>query len=256
MARTLFLTPMLLLLAAAVGHAQRPDGTAPLDRRSGGGGALATSVAEVSPTPDPCSTLLSILHRAEVLARLERGEIYLLEIERPKKRGASVPASSSSDAVQTGIALAEVDADMAEVIDILADDSSFAEVFPYVAKVESREIGEKTVVYQFIDLPFPIRNLWYEVLVERQRARTEDGSCFQSQWRYVPDSGNIVDTEGRWELLERTDGRLLVAYVAWAEAGGMIPKWAENWAARRALPRVMEALKSEIVKRRGAATGF
>jgi hypothetical protein len=205
------------------------------------------AVAQTDPTAqEPCRTLFASLLDPAIDARLAAGGIEIREID-----DLETERTAKLEKVHAGLALANIDASLEEVIAVLADDKNFGEVFPYVAEVKSREVGEDTVVYQYIDLPFPIRNLWYEVLVKRQRQTTDKGQCFESRWSYIEGSGNIEDTRGRWELFEpEGGGRTTVAYFAWAQAGGMVPAWAQNWASKRALPKVIEALRAEVARRR------
>lgn len=103
------------------------------------------------------------------------------------------------------------------------------------ARVVERQ-GEVLLVRQDLDLPFPLRDRHYLLeVVDEQR----DPRCFESRWVSVEGSGNIAYTKGRWEILARGDETLL-AYVAEADPGGWVPAFAANWAARRAVPELVE----------------
>jgi hypothetical protein len=99
-----------------------------------------------------------------------------------------------------------------------------------------------------VDLPFPIANRHYEIEVEQARYDDAASPCWESHWHYLPGSGNINDNHGHWELLADGDATWL-AYVAYVDPGGKMPAWTANWAARQALPRMIDSVRYEAQKR-------
>lgn len=190
---------------------------------------------------EPCTTLRAF-STDEERARLLAGEILVTLEHEPDQK------------LKRGVALARVEAPAEQVFEVVTDHQGFAQFLPYVARAEIRAEeegarGSGVVVYQLLDLPFPLEDRYYEVEVDRL---AEPARCFESRWHYVPGSGNIDDTFGRWEVLADGDASTLLAYVAWVDPGGLIPSWAYNWASRRALPRILTSVRDEAVRRLAA----
>jgi hypothetical protein len=142
------------------------------------------------------------------------------------------------------------------VFAVVTDYDGFERFMPLVR--DSKRLGERggrVIVRQSLDLPFPISNRHFEIEVESRDQQTRRGwRCLESRWWYVPDSGNIAEGSGRWEVLEDGSGRALVAYVAYVDPGGKLPGWAYSWATRQGLPRILQAVQNEA-RRRAPASG-
>ncbi len=195
-------------------------------------------------TETPCAELETIRQSIEQgsadssrAQRLERGEILVTMREQPGGR------------LKAGVALFRVDAPAEVVFELVTDHEAFPGTLPYVTTSRLRRDARGEIVYQLLDLPFPITNRYYEIRVERQQRMGIDGRCAESRWSYLEGSGNIDDTFGRWEVVELDPDRTLVAYVAWVDPGGLVPNWAQNWASKRALPGLATAVRDAAVRR-------
>lgn len=187
---------------------------------------------------DPCEVIVNAEGR--ILQKAAAGDEYARMWEL------------RDDRLKIGVAIGAVEAPAELVMEIVTDHQRFPEIFPYVRESNVRDgVAGALQVYQNLDLPFPIANRRYEITVEPIRARrTAQGTrCLESHWTYVLGSGNIEDTWGHWEVLERRPGSAFVAYVAYVDPGGRLPSWAVNWASRQALPRVIESLRAEAERR-------
>lgn len=144
--------------------------------------------------------------------------------------------------IRTVRAVRRVDAPLAAVRDILTDHERLSDYSSSLRRAqilesEAETPGAQLRVRQELNLPFPLRDRFYILHVEDVLMASD---CFESRWTSVPGSGNIEYTQGRWEILARGSNAVLLAYVAEADPGGWVPAFAANWAARRAVPEVLE----------------
>lgn len=217
----------------------------------GGGAGPALSDAGGAPTSSslmeggPCPTLLRATDEMLLEAEKARGWTDLEHL--PEHR------------LERGVGIIRVLAPADIVFAVVTDYDGFDRFMPMVRDSARRgvrgEHGERVVVYQSLDLPFPISNRHFEIEVETRDEQTRRGwRCLESRWAYVPGSGNIAEGYGRWEVLEDGAGRALVAYVAFVDPGGRLPGWAFSWATRQGLPRILQAVQQEARRRAPAAT--
>ncbi|HVS14034.1 MAG TPA: hypothetical protein VMV46_08920 [Thermoanaerobaculia bacterium] len=152
-------------------------------------------------------------------------------------------------ALKVGTAVARIEAPLHLVAAIVDAHDEFARMFDTVKKSIILGAAEnRKVVYMDVDLPFPIANRHYEIELEQHRWDGPGRTCWESHWKYLPGSGNIEDNHGRWELLG--DGEVTwLAYIAFVDPGGKIPNWAVNWAARQALPQMIDSVRYEAQQR-------
>lgn len=61
----------------------------------------------------------------------------------------------------------------------------------------------------------------------------------------APDN-NIADTEGSYQLAAVDSIRTLVVYRSWVDSGRSVPRFIQNYVARRSLPDLLGALKKRI----------
>jgi hypothetical protein len=225
------------------------SGQPTLLRRQGRRAALACLLLQLlareGQAEEACPTLRGLDTGAQ-RARLAAGEILVTLESEPDHK------------LKRGVALARVEAPAERVFEVVTDHQGFARFLPFVAQAEVRSpnpaaaTDTSLVVYQLLDLPFPLSDRHYEVEIDRL---AEAARCFESRWQYVPGSGNIDDTFGRWEVLADGDASTLLAYVVWVDPGGLIPAWAYNWASRRALPRLLTSVRDETARRLAVAIG-
>jgi ribosome-associated toxin RatA of RatAB toxin-antitoxin module len=200
--------------------------------------AAAIPASESTLQADICSLLsgLSSVDRAGVGTVEERPRIEL----EPEQGGG----------VRRGWAIATVAAPAALVYEVVTDHGAFATFLPYVrdSEVVENETGA-VIVFQRVDLPFPIQDRTYSIEVQEHQTEIGGVPCRESAWSYIEGSGNVDANEGRWEVLALGPTATLVAYTALIDPGGHIATWINNWATRQAIPRVIDAVRSEAQRR-------
>ena len=144
---------------------------------------------------------------------------------------------------QSGVAIGTIAAPIGEVIKGIEDVIQHTKYFPRL--VEARIIsgsGNLHVVHQKIDVPFPLRDRYYDVTVTSSRDTTP-ADVFASTWTYVKGSGNITDTTGGWTLTPIDANTTLAYYHVHADIGTWLPQWLLNMANRSTLPDVINAMR-------------
>lgn len=161
-----------------------------------------------------------------------------------------------------GWAFARIGAPADLVFDVVTDHNRFSAFMPYVLASEERDQDAATrqgdnsvVLFQRLDLPFPLSNREYEIELRRTETVVDGARCRQEAWTYVPHSGNVDANEGRWEVLPVDENNSLVAYAAFVDPGGHVAPWMSNWATKRALPKVIAAVRHEATRRLAAQAG-
>jgi hypothetical protein len=221
---------------------------------------LTAATGPRAAVPDPSPTLQSPkgtpLNDSERRA-VEQGEI-LVEL-----------TAIEGTPVKKAVAVAVIDAPPEDVFAILTNYHEFPEFMPYCRKVtfEGKE-GEKSRVRFELEFPWPIGDRYYTLELKNWRfeqrpdGREPDAGIPQAvvlinSWTYVPDSGNIKDTYGSWEVRsypERTEqgpARSFVRYTVFTDPGGNIPNWANNLATEVAVPKVIHNLRRRVAEARG-----
>jgi hypothetical protein len=203
--------------------------------------ALALPGAVQDNAPTPCATLSAL--PPDLLEKAAGDPLITME---------SQPGSG----LKVGTAVARIDAPLHLVSAIVDAHDEFARMFDIVKT--SRILGAdgpRKVVFMDVDLPFPIANRHYEIELEQFRWDRPPRPCWESHWKYLRGSGNIEDNFGRWELLG--DGEITwLAYIAFVDPGGKIPNWTANWAARQALPQMIDSVRLEAQQRLRALSGL
>lgn len=167
-----------------------------------------------------------------------------------------VETRRSEDKLLRGWAFARIQAPADLVFGVVTDHDAFGSFMPYVLASETRDVSDHTVViFQRLDLPFPLSNREYEIELRQAQAWIDGSRCREESWSYVPDSGNVRANEGRWEVLSVDAHTSLVAYAAFVDPGGNVAAWMNNWATRQALPKVIAAVRLETARRLAAGLG-
>jgi ribosome-associated toxin RatA of RatAB toxin-antitoxin module len=61
---------------------------------------------------------------------------------------------------------------------------------------------------------------------------------------------DIADTTGSWTVVPLRDGKeTLVRYRTWVDSGRSVPRLAEEFLAKRSLPKIVEGLRAEVRRR-------
>jgi len=153
----------------------------------------------------------------------------------------------SGTPVKKATAVAVVDASPEQVFRVLTDYDSFTQFMPYCKKVQVQKAdGDQSQVRFELDFPWPIGDRYYVLELTDRRERKGESVVLASRWTYVPDSGNINDTYGSWEVWPYNDGESFVRYTVFTDPGGRVPGWAANMATDVAVPSVIEGLRKRV----------
>ena len=98
-------------------------------------------------------------------------------------------------------------------------------------------------------MPFPIRDRRYTVRVRTDAVETGAGTRWRARWSYVEGSGNIRESRGSWALIPVNPESTLVIYRLRTDPGGRLPAWIVDFAAPRALKRVLSAVRERGLSR-------
>ncbi len=178
------------------------------------GSALASPCSELPRVDDPARPLTVGVPHIEVEAR-------------------------AGSRIRKGRAALLVDAPYEALRGVLSDPERLGDIVPALRSARIVKTTPDTRhVRQVLGLPFPLRDRTYTVEVRE----IETSGCFVSTFDYVPGTGNIKSATGRWVLTERGRTTSLLVYEVAADPGGLVPAWAANWAARRALPGTVRAV--------------
>src|SRR5204862_6792578 len=61
----------------------------------------------------------------------------------------------------------------------------------------------------------------------------------------APDNG-ISDAEGDYRLVELAPARTLVVYRTWVDSGRSVPRFIQDYMARRSIPNLLRAVKKRV----------
>lgn len=120
---------------------------------------------------------------------------------------------------------------------VVTDHGRFDEFMPYVESTSVRPGPDGTILEkQMLDLPHAKYDLELEIRLSEQ-----DGTR-RARWRQV--QGTLSYNEGAW-LVERQGQRSVLRYQVSASLG-ILPQWAVNYAMRRRLGRLLEAVERRV----------
>jgi ribosome-associated toxin RatA of RatAB toxin-antitoxin module len=146
--------------------------------------------------------------------------------------------------VKKATAIALVDAPPEQVFAVLTDYNEFTRFMPYCKKVKlQKRKDEKSWVRFELDFPWPIGDRHYVLQMTDRREEVAGTPVLVSRWTYEPDSGNINDSKGSWELIAYGPKRSFVRYTVFTDPGGSVPNWAGNMATEVAVPKVIQGLR-------------
>ncbi len=169
---------------------------------------------------------------------LDKGKILVQLSEIPGTR------------VKRSQAVALIDAAPEQVFGVLTDYAEFPHFVPYCKKVELKKTeGDRAWVRFELDFPWPIGDRHYVVRLT-DRCETDSGTTiWASRWTYEPNSGNINDTYGSWEVLAYKGGRSFIRYTVFTDSGGKLPNWARNMGARIAVTNVIRGVRKRVAEK-------
>ncbi len=192
---------------------------------------VGAAVSSVIPIDAPDGTPLTDEQRAS----LDHGEIlvHLSDV--------------AGSAVKKATAIAVIDAAPDRVSRVLTDYESFPEFMPYcrTVRIDEKDEDGARVRYE-LDFPWPIGDRHYVLELKSGSESRGELTVFVNTWAYVPDSGNINDTYGSWEVFPEGSDRSLVRYTVFTDPGGRVPGWAANVATNVAVPGVIEGVRTRV----------
>jgi len=152
--------------------------------------------------------------------------------------------------VKRATAVALVDASPESVFGVLTDYDEFPSFMPYCKKAQiQKKEGEQSWVRFELDFPWPIGDRHYVLRLTDRRDEVSGKPVLASRWTYEPDSGNINDTYGSWEVFCHEGSRSFVRYTVFTDPGGNIPNWARNVATDVAVPKVIKGLRKRATEK-------
>lgn len=187
--------------------------------------ALSTSAY-----PPPSIPSLS----ADQVTRLNNGEILV---------------DMSDGEPPVGEAIGVVDAPPARVLAIIAN---FPGQTAWLDDLESAEVvgqdGEFELCHGVTDTPWPMNDRTWTIRVWNGEMEVDGMQAWVSAWDYVPDSGNLANTEGYWLLIPWGDdgSKTLVRHHLILDLGTPLPDFLLSWATETMLPTRIQGLRSQI----------
>jgi uncharacterized protein YndB with AHSA1/START domain len=157
-----------------------------------------------------------------------------------------------NESLREAFARTTVDQPPDRVMQALRDYPTFPEWSPYTSETRlvRRESATVDVVFQRMDLPWPVGDRYFTIRLELQ-APAEDGTL-ELRWDLAPpdqrvaceDCGVEMPTNhGVWTLKPLDGGRrTLVSCQALSEPGGHVPRFAFRMANERMFPKLVGAL--------------
>ena len=148
-----------------------------------------------------------------------------------------------------GDVLGVVDAPAQQVLDVITDFDHYTEFMPNMgASSIIEQDGDTYVCSGITDTPWPMDDRIWTIRAWAGPQEIGGINALVSTWDYVPDSGNLVDTEGYWLLLPWGDdgSQTLVRYYLMADLGTWVPDVILNWATENMLPDMITAIKERV----------
>lgn len=171
---------------------------------------------------------------ADQVERLERGEVLVEVVNQDIPRGDVL-----------GVVQAPPD----EVMEVLRDFGRHADLMDDVVSSEVLGTdGDHMLCKGLTDTPWPMDDR--EWVIRQWFGEVDLGGLrvLANTWDYVPDSGNINDTEGYWLLLpwREDNSQTLVRYVITVDLGTWLPDFLLSWSTENMLPGRIEALRDGV----------
>lgn len=128
---------------------------------------------------------------------------------------------------------------------VVSDCSHYKERMPRVAAAELlKKEGKVFTCRVTIKMPFPLSNL----TATTDATHEETERSMSRRWKLV--QGDYKVNTGSWEVkaLDKDATRSLVTYTVHAEPNTHLPDWIRETAQAKALPELMDRVKSEAAK--------
>jgi len=199
---------------------------------------LALSARVVRADADPVLDYRFPAFTDEERRELEKGEVWV--------RVESYPGSD----VKTGHVIAILPYPMELIRKVVEDLGRFKEFIPDLLEstVLEPDRGDGCLFRSGIDLPWPVENRFWTIRVWMFDAQVDGAKVRVQRWEYVPGSGNIKGTRGRWVMrpYEPDPEKTIVSYFVHTDPGGLIPDFLVNFATKVYLPELIGALRERL----------
>lgn len=193
---------------------------------------LSVQLLALPALSQPTPTIPSLSN--DQIERLNRGEILVELIE------ARVPV---------GDAIGVIDAPPAAVAAIIEDYDRHDEIFAdtSLSEVVGQE-GQYTLQHGITDTPWPMADREWTLRAWTGPMEVEGMQVLVSTWDYVPDSGNLVDTEGYYLFIPWGDdgSKTLFRYHMMVDLGTWLPDFLLEWSTESMLPNQVQALRDQF----------
>jgi len=153
----------------------------------------------------------------------------------------SVPGSKTPKVVVRAI----VDQPPRKVWAVVSDCASYKSHMPHIAKSRLvSKVGNKHTCEVTVELPFPLSNL----TAVTEAIHEESDAGMTRRWKLV--SGDYTVNNGSWEVrpVDATGTASVVTYTVQAEPTTALPDFIRVQAQKKALPELIERVRTESAK--------
>lgn len=168
------------------------------------------------------------------LDRLSTGEILIDTVE---------------GAAPIGDVMGIVDHTPREVMELIRDFDKYHEFMSdiSVSEVVSQE-GNEYLCHGITDTPWPMDDREWVIQATGGPTQVEGVDVILSTFFYVPDSGNLVHTEGFWLAIPwGEDGsKTLLRYRIQVDLGTWLPEFLINWSTENFLPNKIHDIRARL----------
>ena len=149
-----------------------------------------------------------------------------------------------------------IEASPKAVLAAITDYPHYTEFMPYVAHsaVLKQEAGAQWV-FQQLRFPWPISDRYFTIKLtvddHSERGYYRVDWVLADEFQRKGDGEPTKENRGYWELRDPEDrpGTTHVVYFVHTDPGGKLPPWIANMANKRAVPKVIEALRQRVSER-------
>ena len=158
-------------------------------------------------------------------------------------------AEFNNDEQAIGDVLGVVDAPPDQVLAVIAD---FPGQKDWIDDLSTAEVvgedGEYELQHGVTDTPWPMDDRDWTIRAWSGPMEVDGAPVLVSTWTYVPDSGNIENTEGYWLLVPWGDDgtKTLVRYYIILDLGGAMPDFLLDWGNENMLPTRIRGLRTKF----------
>ena len=184
----------------------------------------------VSADPNPEVPSLS----ADQVERLQAGEVLIDVIRR--------------DGMVADV-MGVIEAPTQAVLDVIDDYDSYTEFMPYMVEWELHgQEGEFQTYRGVTDTPWPMDDRYFVVRCWSGPREIDGIQALVNTWDYVPDTGNLADTEGYWLMLPwgEQGQHTLLRYYLLNDLGTWIPEFLMEWASGNLLPDTIAVIRERV----------